>query len=72
MLHRILAITDPVSGGHYTVKKYTSKKVAAEEGEWQHDEIVLKPLNSEFDPIRLNIEDEGSVRVIAEFLEVVG
>ncbi len=67
-----MGITDPVSGGHYTVKKYTSEKVAAEEGEWQHDEIVLKPLNPEFDPIRLSIEDEGSVQVIAEFLEVVG
>ena len=39
---------------------------------WQHTRIVLKPLNPEFDPIALTPEEEGDVREIAEFVEVVG
>jgi len=31
---------------------------------------VLKPINSDFEPIVLTPEDEGSVRVVAEFVDV--
>ena len=64
-------VTDPAYGGHYTVKKYHSEKAETEDGGWEHTEIHLEPLNPEYRAIRLTTEDEGSVRVLAEFLAVL-
>ena len=38
-------ITDPHTGGQYTLKVYTSEKEDSTETEWQHIKIALKPLN---------------------------
>ncbi len=65
-------IDDPHSGGRYTVKVYRSRKVAAEDGSWRHMEIKLEPLNPKYQPIVLTPTEENEVRVIAEFVEVVG
>lgn len=65
-------IADPHTGGQYTLKVYTSEKARAGDGDWQHTRIVLKPLNPAHQPIVLTPADEGEVRVIAEFVEVVG
>ena len=62
---------DPETGQHYTVKRYRSRK-ATNGDAWRHDEIVLGPLNPEFEPIVLTDADEGALRVIAEWLEVLG
>jgi SOS-response transcriptional repressor LexA len=64
------------SGGRYTVKRYRSNKLAtgpAEDDEsWEHGEIVLEPLNPDFEPMRYNAGDEGrGFRVIGEFVQVV-
>lgn len=59
-------IDDPMTGGHYTLKVYTSEKVAEPDGSWRHTKVVLKPLNPEFEPIVLTAKDEGDVRVIGE------
>ena len=60
------SISDPDTGASYTVKKYTSKINQAEDGTWQHEEIVLKPLNPEYEDIVIrNAEDEEFV-VVAE------
>ena len=60
------SISDPDTGGSYTVKKYTSKIKHAEDGTWQHEEITLKPLNPEYSDIVIpNAEDEEFV-VVAE------
>jgi len=64
--------TDPETGERYTVKRYESEKVTAEDGTWRHLKITLKPNNPDFPKIELTCEDEGSVQVIAEMLEVVG
>jgi phage repressor protein C with HTH and peptisase S24 domain len=64
-------VTDPEMGGQYTVKVYESEKQATEEG-WQHTRITLKPLNPNYEPIVLTPSDDGDVRVLAEFVEVVG
>ena len=65
--------TDPETGERYTVKRYPeSEKVAAEDGTWRHFKITLKPSNPDFKDIVLTCEDEGSVKVVAEMLEVVG
>jgi phage repressor protein C with HTH and peptisase S24 domain len=60
------------SGGEFTVKRYTSRKSATEEG-WRHERIRLEPLNPEFqawdlDPAEL---EEGPYRVRGEFIRVL-
>jgi type III restriction enzyme len=64
-------VIDSETGGQYTVKVYNSEKLVTEE-EWEHTRITLKPLNSKYDPIELMPKDEGDVRVLALFVEVVG
>ncbi|MCP4200951.1 MAG: DEAD/DEAH box helicase family protein [bacterium] len=65
-------IDDPHTGGQYTLKVYSSEKTADAETGWQHTRITLKPLNAEYPPIVLTPKEEQDVRVIAEFVEVVG
>jgi hypothetical protein len=65
-------ISDPHTGGQYTLKVYTSEKTSLEEGEFRHTRIVLKPLNPAYSPIVLTPESENEVRVIAEFVRLVG
>ena len=60
-----------INGG-YTVKRYESEKVTAADGTWRHLKISLKPNNPDFVAIELTCDDEGSVQVVAELLEVVG
>lgn len=64
-------VSDPHTGGQYTVKVYASEKVEDQEG-WRHTRIVLKPLNLKYQPIVLSPVDEGEVRVIAELVGAVG
>jgi len=61
---------DPETGERYTVKRYESRKIAAE-ASWRHASIFLKPLNPEFKAIELSSQDDQALRVIAEFIEVV-
>ena len=63
---------DPETGESYTVKRYESRKITSEDGTWRHVKIILKPDNPDFQPIELTCEDEGSVQVVAELLEVLG
>ena len=61
---------DPDTGERFTVKRYRSEK-SADEGGWRHVRIVLEPVNPEFAPIELKTDDEGSVSVVAELVEVI-
>ena len=63
---------DPETGERFTLKRYESEKAASDDGTWRHSKITLKPLKPEFSPIVLTADDEDSVRVIAEFVELVG
>ncbi|MCF8128924.1 MAG: S24 family peptidase [Deltaproteobacteria bacterium] len=63
---------DPETGESYTVKRYESQKVTSEDGTWRHVKIILKPDNPDFQPIELNCEGEGNVKVVAELSEVLG
>lgn len=65
-------ISDPETGGSYTVKKYRSEKVYGADGEWKHVKIRLLSLNSGFAPIEIEAEDENEFGVIAELVEVLG
>jgi len=69
---QLLDDVDPETGERYTVKRYSSEKAATEDGSWRHIKITLKPNNPDFEPIELTCEDEGSIQVIAELLEVLG
>ncbi|MEO8369136.1 MAG: S24 family peptidase [Candidatus Solibacter sp.] len=52
----------------YTIKRYTSRKVASEDGEWRHEQIRLEPLNPEFEA--WDVDPEGFA-VVAEWLRVI-
>ena len=62
---------DPDTGERYTVKRYRSEKTDDEDG-WRHVRILLEPVNPVFTPIELETDDEGSVAVVAELVEVIG
>lgn len=57
--------------GAYSIKEYSSTKSYDEFGGWQHEKIELQPLNKEFNPIIINVEDSDDFRVIGEFVGVV-
>ena len=63
--------TDPETGERFTVKRYESEKVKANDGAWRQLRVTLKPQNPAFEPIVLTADDEGLVHVVAEFVEVV-
>ena len=62
---------DPDTGGSYTVKRYSSKKVASEDGDWRHTQIELSPVNLDYEPIVLSAEDSEHVEVIGEMVTVL-
>ena len=62
MLHR--------SGGETLV--VVVRYIGDGDGTSWHLRIVLKPLNPEFKPIVLTVNDEGTVNVVAELVEVMG
>ena len=62
---------DPDTGERFTVKRYRSQKAMDAEG-WRHVRIVLEPTNPDFAPIELTTDDEDSVTVVAELVEVIG
>ena len=65
------SISDPDTGGKYTVKKYTSKKKVNADESWEHEEIKLLPLNPAYSPIIIPNSEEGEFMVVAEFVRVV-
>ncbi len=53
----------------YTIKRYTSvKNYDVETETWEHDQILLEPINREFESFTLHPEE---FRVIAEFIKVL-
>jgi hypothetical protein len=65
---QLRADTDPEHGGSYTLKRWHVASVGKDGGA---NEIELRSDNPDFKPMHLRRED-GEIRVIAEFLEVVG
>ena len=70
-LVRLRDSKDPETGEPYTVKRYQSEKVEAVDNAWRHLRITLHPNNPAFQPIILTSEDEESVQVVAEVVEVL-
>lgn len=49
---------DSENQGSFSIKKYTSEKIFDKEtGQWEHDKIVLKPLNASYQNIVLREDD---------------
>jgi len=68
------SIDDPETGGRYTIKVYTSEKVPADEGEWRHRRITLRPDSDQpgFEPIVIELgKDDEGLEVLAEMLTVL-
>jgi SOS-response transcriptional repressor LexA len=64
-------ISDPHTGGQYTLKVYHSEKKQDEDTGWTHQRITLKPLNPAYQPIILEPREENEVRIIAELAGVI-
>jgi len=64
--------TDTETGERYTVKRYRSEKVEADDGSWRHVKVTLLPNNRDFEPIEITSDDEADVAVVAELIEVLG
>jgi hypothetical protein len=64
-------ISDPDTGGSFTVKEYWSEKKFESDGTWRHEKIVLKPLNKAYEPIVLFESAEGEIQLKAEFVAVL-
>jgi phage repressor protein C with HTH and peptisase S24 domain len=59
---------DPDTGGSYTIKVYSSvKRLDKNETEFRQ-QIVLNPLNPEYEPIHLSPEQDQDLQVVAEYL----
>ena len=61
---------DPETGARFTVKRYRSEKTEDENG-WRHAKITLEPTNPDFDSIIVKVDDEATVGVVAELVEVI-
>ena len=53
------------------MKRYRSERTT-DEGGWRHVRITLEPINPEFRQIELTVDDEDSVTVVSELVEVIG
>jgi len=62
---------DPDTGGSFTVKRYSSEKVASEDGGWRHTRVTLAPDNPDYQSIVLTEGDADSVRVVAELVTIL-
>jgi DUF2075 family protein len=67
------SISDPETGGSYTIKRYRSEKVVDEDGGWRHERIELVPESDGvgFEVMTVNPQDADGLAVIAEWLMVV-
>lgn len=61
---------DPDTGGAFSVKRYSSKKISDEDN-WRHATIILSPTNSDYRPIVLTAEEAKLVKVLAELVTVL-
>jgi len=61
---------DPETGERYTLKRYESQKIA-DRSSWKHLKITLKPINPAYSPIELDPSNAESLKVIAEYLEII-
>jgi len=64
-------VFDPENGGAYSIKQYKSKKHYDENGDWTHEDIILQPLNSTYDPIMINETEAENFQIIGEYIGTI-
>ena len=64
-------VDDPETGGAYSIKRYSSKKTATDDGSWRHERIILSPLNRDYEQIVIDEDSDGDCRIIAELVKVL-
>jgi SOS-response transcriptional repressor LexA len=66
-------IQDPDTGGQYTVKIYRSEKAVVEDS-WSHQRIRLEPdsMDFNFKPLILAADTVNDLRVVGEFVGIIG
>jgi DUF2075 family protein len=66
-------ISDPDTGGHYTLKIYDSEKDMYPDDSWSHKSIILKPDSTvpDFEPIILDRDRADDVKIIAELIAIL-
>ena len=69
--HRYVLVEDQskIGGDRYTLKRYESRKIYLEDGTWEHEDILLHPLNPGYPVIRL--EPSGTYRICGWFVGTV-
>ena len=72
VLARHPGISDPESGGQFTVKVYTTDEARAIDAGEPFYRVILKPLNPDYEPIILTVEEIDQVRVLADVVQVLG
>lgn len=67
------SISDPETGGSYTIKLYKSRKVQNPDGTWRHVELSLRPDsdNPKFHELKFGPESVGDIRIVAELIAVL-
>jgi hypothetical protein len=67
-------ISDPETGGQFTVKLYESTKVTGADDSWRHGSIVLRPDSTlpDYEPIVLTGDQADDLRIVAELVAVLG
>ncbi|MCP4655039.1 MAG: SWF/SNF helicase family protein, partial [bacterium] len=74
VLARHREIHDPELGGAWTLRIYERDEGSSADGSWQHRRVVLKPASTDpgYEPIVLEEVEEGVLKIVAEFVEIVG
>jgi len=62
---------DEDNAGSYSIKEYHSEKSYDEDGNWQHEKIVLKPFNRDYNPIELTPDDIDTFRIVGGFVGII-
>jgi len=65
------SVFDSEHGGAYSIKKYSSKKHYDPDDNWQHEQIMLIPINPDYKSISIPESESESFTVIAEFIGIV-
>ena len=67
------SISDPETGGSYTIKRYRSEKVVDADGDWQHTRIELTPESDRdgYEPITVEAGDAEDLALVAEWLTLL-
>jgi len=64
---------DPDFNSAFTIKTYSSEKIINDEG-WSHTAVILRPnsYDDKYENISINEENGSQMRVVGEFIKVIG